>query len=120
MTEKYYNKNGDVAVLISRGYGAGWSTWANSEHAEAVLFDKNIVQMLLDNPLKRHDGSSYNNKEGVDKIEAYTKEKYPGTYCGGADSLKIHWLKPGTVFMVDEYDGAESLVTKEDIVQYCA
>lgn len=25
--EKYYNQNGELAVLISPGFGAGWSTW---------------------------------------------------------------------------------------------
>ena len=27
MVEKYYNENGELGVLISPGFGAGWSSW---------------------------------------------------------------------------------------------
>ena len=27
--EKLYNENGDIAVIISYGYGAGFSTWTD-------------------------------------------------------------------------------------------
>lgn len=36
-------------------------------------------------------------------------------YCGGASDLQIHWLPIGTAFQVDEYDGAESLLTINDL-----
>ena len=33
MVEKYYNENGELGVLYSPGFGAGWSTWSNEELA---------------------------------------------------------------------------------------
>jgi len=95
--EKFYNENGDVAVLYSPGYGAGWASWSG-EH-DGAIFDKRIVEIVL-----------------ADKREDITQELmvsfgYGYFYCGGADSLEIEWLKPGTIFDIDEYDGSESVIT---------
>ena len=38
-------RDGKVAVLISPGFGAGWSTWADDEISEFVLFHKDLVEM---------------------------------------------------------------------------
>ncbi len=87
-------RDGEVAVLVSRGYGAGWYTW-NYQHP-MMLFDPVIVQMLLD-------------QAGTDAIVAYAEEKYPDAYLGGVDGLDLHWITVGTKFRIDEYDGAESV-----------
>ena len=84
---------GKVAVLYSPGYGAGWWTW-NKDNDEC-LFDKDIVQMVID---------GVSNKE----IEKAAKEKWPDGYWGGADDLTIEWLPVGQRFMIEEYDGNES------------
>ena len=39
MVEKYYNENGELGVLYSPGFGAGWSTW----HNEELAYDKSTV-----------------------------------------------------------------------------
>ena len=41
--EKRYNEQGQVAVLISPGFGAGWSTWAHDGEGQALLFDSRLV-----------------------------------------------------------------------------
>lgn len=88
-----YIVDGKVAVLYSPGYGAGWWTW-NKDNDEC-LFDKDIVQMVID---------GVSNKE----IEQAAKEKWPDGYWGGADDLTIEWLPVGQRFMIEEYDGNES------------
>jgi len=119
MVDKYINKNGDVAVLISPDYGAGWSTW-NSEYAEDMLFDKDIVKIIVDNPIRNIDNYRLRS-EDLDQVEEIAKVKYSGAYLGGLrDALEIEWLKPGTDFMVHEYDGSETIMTQEDIETYRA
>lgn len=87
-------RNGKVAVLISPGFGAGWSTW-NREHRDTLLFDAEIAQAVVDG----------------DKARAaqIAMQKCPDFYAGGADDLQVQWLDKGTVFEVEEYDGSESL-----------
>lgn len=94
-------KDGKVAILISYGYGAGWSTW-NSDCPE-MLFDKEIVEILL--------------ADDVDwaKAEEVAERKYPNAYLGGLDQLEVEWIKQGTKFRVNEYDGSEYIVDESHL-----
>lgn len=95
-------RDGKVAVLISRGFGAGWYTWI---HESWALYDPVIVQMLeMGLPDVR------------DKIVEYCKVTYGDEhYYGGVDDLEVVWLDEGTKFFIDEYDGAESLVLESSM-----
>ena len=116
---KYINKNGDVAVLISNDYGAGWSTW-NSKYAEAMAFDPEIVKIIMDNPIRNLDNFSLRS-EDLKRVKELASVKYPEAYLGGIDDgLSIEWLKPGTDFLIHEYDGSESIWTEEDMKEYVA
>jgi hypothetical protein len=97
-------RNGRVAVLISPGHGAGWSTW-NVEHEE-ILFDPAIVEFVEHNKWE--------------ELDVYVKLKYPQIYAGGMQDLQIEWLPEGTEFIINEYDGNESLEVKSDIVWHRA
>lgn len=95
-------KDGKVAVLISKGFGAGWSTWANREHMETMLFDPDMVNAVLDGD--------------KDKAADIAEAKCNDTYTGGCEGLVVEWLPQGTRFVVNEYDGAESIQTEDDRV----
>ena len=98
-------RDGKVAVLVSPGFGAGWSTWAycgREDNRDFMLFDPTLVAMV-----ERGDS--------VEAIESYVTALYPHTYCGGADDLTIEWLPVGTAFRIHEYDGSESVEIRDDI-----
>lgn len=97
--EKYYDKDGNVAVLYSPGYGAGWYSW-NTEH-EGLLFDKEIVEAVL--------------KGDLDRACGIAERDYDGVYTGGYGDLTVEFLKPGTRFVIREYDGSERVETLSDI-----
>ena len=89
-------RDGKVAVIFSPGYGAGWYTW---NPIDALLFDPSIVQWV-------ENGEQ-------DKIKNYMALKYPGVYTGGLDTLEIEWIPEGTEFVIDEYDGSETIRYKD-------
>ena len=91
--EKIEN-DGKVAVLVSPGFGAGWSTW-NSEHRETLCMDAEIVQAVLD--------------KDIEKAVEIAKQKCGDFYEGGACDLTVEWVKKGQAFEVEEYDGSESV-----------
>lgn len=95
-----YMKDGKVAVLYSPGFGAGWYTW-NTEHKD-MIFDHDIVQAVLDS-----------NKDLARKL---AEEKWPSVYLGGLEDLTVAWLDPGEQFIIEEYDGSESIRTADDRV----
>lgn len=90
--EKYIRGDNQVAVLYSPGYGAGWYTW--NKDNEGLIFDKEIVQAVIDKDFKLAD------KIATEKYNAFT---------GGVHDLEIKWMAVGTQFKINEYDGSESL-----------
>lgn len=91
-------RDGKVAVLVSRGYGAGWSSWS---HNDQLLFDPDIVEMVLE-------------KCSEDEIKAVAEDKYGCECFDGADGLEVEWIPVGTKFKITEYDGAESIEYMSD------
>jgi hypothetical protein len=104
MTDRYI-RDGQVAVLVSPGFGAGWSTWCESDDRKAVTFDPWIVDILL--------SDQYNRKEKIDRIYAHCAVKYPDMYMGGVSDLTVEWIPQGTLFRITEYDGSETIELKE-------
>ena len=90
-------RDGRVAVLYSPGYGSGWFS---SHYIKELIFDPSIVLWLENNER--------------DKIENYLTLKYPDIYLGGLENLTIRWVLAGSIFRIDEYDGNESIILKEE------
>ena len=102
-----YVKDGQVAVLISPGFGAGWSTWADSEYRNDCLFDPWIVDVILN--------GEYSLEEKLERIAAHCAMKYPDMYLRSLEDLTVKWVPEGSAFRVDEYDGSESIELRDDL-----
>jgi hypothetical protein len=100
MVDKYINKNGDVAVIVSPGYGGGYSEDGLS------VFDPEVVRLILNYPNDPHGSKAAYKKLMVDK---YNKD-----YAPDFGQLEVEWLKPGTEFRIAEYDGYETIELKEE------
>ena len=85
-------RDGKVAVIVSPGFGAGWSTWANN--AERAAFSPEVVEWI--------EGG----KVGTPDLPPDLADEYDG----GLPEAEIEWLDVGTAFYIREYDGSESLV----------
>ena len=90
-------RDGRVAVLYSPGYGAGWSTW--NTNLPDMIFDPGLVDLVLEG-----------NKE---KILAYVALRWSDANILGVDDLEVEWIPKGVDFIINEYDGAETLVFKD-------
>lgn len=99
-------------VLISRGFVAGWSTWADDNLRQDALFDQPLIDAVLKGEV--HDERS---PAVVDFLERLRAKHGPNTYfyAGGASGLTAVELEPGTRFRVTEYDGRESIETMDNI-----
>lgn len=104
MVERYYNENGELGVLISVGFGAGWSTWNDTE----IAYDKRIIEKWLEN---------ISSDEMCDYIENLG---YARPYMGGYENLRLEFIPRGTMFCIHEYDGAESVETPETMCMMIA
>lgn len=97
---KLLMKNGKVAVAVSGGWGAGWSTWNDVSPLDA-RFNK-----LFD--------------EGKHEEAAALCEKLDLGFSGGAVDVDLEWVDVGTKFIVEEYDGSETLRRLEELDVHCA
>jgi len=92
-----------VAILITPSYGAGWSSW-NSGQGEKLLFDPTVVNLLTQQP------PNY-----MERIRQYCTEEYPNIYLGGLEDLEVVWIPKGESFIIEEYDGFESIRIQSQI-----
>jgi len=92
--------DGNVAVLVSENFGAGWSTW-NLEYQETLLFHPKLVQAC---------------ERGLNEGEVkllLENMGYDDVYCGGWDDVSIEYVPQGQRFGLHEYDGSESLFIED-------
>lgn len=99
-----YN-NGLIEVLLSCGYGAGWSTW-NNNYSINLAVDKRIIDYYKENKERKLDENEI--KKFLSSIG------YEDVYCGGWNKMAIETIPLNCKFRIDEYDGAESLITYEN------
>lgn len=97
-------RDGNVAVLISPSFGAGWVTWG---HGELSPFDPRVVNMVLEG---KQDEITDEWCQEVLGVKVYT---------GGVRDLEVVWIPKGTRFSINEYDGSESIY-REDELDYTA
>lgn len=92
-------RDNKVGVLISSGYGTGFSSWGAP--LECVL-DPELILLIESNKIK----------EAIQ----YLNDKWPSIkYDDALAELEIVWVPLGSKFFIMEYDGLESIVFYEDI-----
>lgn len=87
-------RDGQVAVIVSPGYGGGWSTWGDGNSP----FDPTVVEWIENgkpNPMPYEDADDYR-------------------FTGGLHQAVVEWLPVGAWFYIEEYDGHENLIAQAD------
>lgn len=106
--ERLYNDKGELAVLYSSGFGAGWSTddyevSGRGEEAYRLALDSRIIKFWLENEPSESEMHDFLKSIG-----------YKDIYMGGYEDLRLAWIPKGTTFYIHEYDGSESIKTPEN------
>lgn len=96
-------RDGKVAVIVSPGFGAGWSTWATNLEGAAV-YAPDVVEWIEAG------------KPAVDLDEKFGRYGY----TGGLDQAEVEWVPKGSRFYIEEYDGSEQLVVVGPDFEYVA
>lgn len=91
---KLYNEKGQVAIVYSPGFGAGWSTWNAADPT-----DDRFAKLILAGNIK----------------EAKALAESEGLFAGGLEDCNVVWLDAGTKYRITEYDGSESVELADSI-----
>ena len=121
MIEKYWNNDKSAyGVLVSYGFGAGWSSWNDA----SLAYDKRVVEFWLahkDNEewmqsVEYFAGCYHGQSEANKEAEAFFKSiGYNNCpYMGGFEGIELEWVPKGVSWRITEYDGAESLEFRDD------
>jgi len=111
-------KDGYVAVIISYGYGTGWSSWHTGDEDEydRMLFDPAIVG-LIENRETAYQSNALEDADVEDadeKIKLYCRLTYSDIWY--PTRLDVAWIKEGTQFSIYEHDGDEFIISNEDLL----
>ena len=110
---KYMDKvvqNNKVAVIIKSHYGLGWYSWHSKEE---MLYDPVIVKLILEYDKKQYE-DPYDPRSLIqNQFETYIFDEYAIKGCNIED-FSVEWIDIGKEFIIEEYDGAESVRVKED------
>ena len=95
-----------MKVLISPGFGAGWSTWNSGEVAKYMRTYQPIIECL-------EQGNKVT-RVLLAQLEKECEEKFNEDHVCvlGADQLVV--MEVPLPFKIDEYDGSESISTQND------
>ena len=87
-------RNGKVAIALSPGFGAGWTTW----NSELSPFEPKVIEMIEEG-----------RQSEIDEDWCEKELDLKNIYCGGAADLIVEWIEEGSKFSINDYDGNESL-----------
>lgn len=108
--ELYYNGDRSAyAILVSRGWGSGWST-ANPEYPE-IAYDKKVLEWYcrLTPEFFEKFKCDFNgkNEEYKEARDFFDNLGYYDIYFGGFRNDMIRWIPVESIWRIEEYDGAE-------------
>jgi hypothetical protein len=105
-------RNGKVAVIISPNYGGGWYTW-NYEKNINMVFDPILVEMVERKALFKPESNDYYNV--IELIKDYVVSKDYVDSDFGIEDLAVVWVDKNRKFIIQEYDGWESLLFEDEV-----
>jgi len=91
-------RDGKVGVLVSGGWGSGFFTWGTPLE---LIFNPTLIELV--------------EAKEKEKAVEYVQKNWPDVWTGGVYDLDVHWLDEGTEFIIQEYDGSEWLLIKNDV-----
>lgn len=118
--ELSYTDNDEIEILISPGFGGGWSTWNDDCINLAIdkriinYFKKNGTGVDKKNRLSHDQFDDLKYKEFKNQLKEFLESiGYNNVYTGGWKDIVIETVKPNCKFRIDEYDGSEELIKYE-------
>ena len=109
--EYYYNDKGEIGILVSYGYGAGWSSW--SEYGIKLAVDKRIIEKFnehIDDDEWRREIDSFHDNDIKTEFQNFLSSiGYDNVYLGGLKDCKLVFVPKESAVRITEYDGNENL-----------
>lgn len=116
---KYHIKDNKVAILITPGFGIGWSTVGYD------LYDYDIIKLKLQSDKDEEINKLIKERTKTIFYDENEADAYLYDFELNSDDLYVKWIPLNKEFRIIEYDGSESIeynslkywnkITKKDI-----
>lgn len=104
-------------ILISEGFGAGWTTWHSGPREERLfMLEYQPAIDLLEAAVEADVVADLGSLE--ERFLRDFRQAFPGRpepYMGGFGQLQVFEVPVSSLVRVGEYDGAESVETAYDV-----
>lgn len=112
--EQPVDTNGLIGIIYSVGHGNGWSCCHPPDEAREMCLDQPLANRI------HQFNSNEANKTDLElrrQLKSFIKERWPRAYVDDRTllSLRVRWVKPGTPFIVTEYDCSENILIPCDL-----
>ena len=109
--ELYWNPQHTMyAVLVSQGYGAGWSSWNSYKE---IAYDRRVIEWYIErnSTLYAYDLTSSTPNDPIhEEADAFFSSLgYIDIYFGGFRADMLQWVPANKPWRIHEYDGSESI-----------
>ena len=100
-----------MKILISPGFGAGWSTWADGHITDKDSLARRALtyQPIID----AIESGDWRDKSKRSDLSHLAEKELDGMYMGGFRDLVIEEVDGP--FRIEEYDGSESVCSVDDL-----
>lgn len=113
MSYKKFNMHGQVGVLISFGYGKGWSSnvpVTNTKMRREMMMNKKLVEYVLK---CRGENKNPTPKE-MTRIWDNVLPQFPAPDMNGVAQLNVMWVNKDEPFQIRDVKGAEYIYSPHD------
>ncbi len=102
---KLVNNKNEVAILYSPGNTSGWYTW-NRYIGQKLIKDSRIIQYFFSDKYK-----DYKYEQFFKEVMQFEQIPFPSKNR----TFKIAFIPQDTKFVIEEYDGSESIHTIDEM-----
>ena len=105
---RLYNNEGKLGVLVCNRHGYGWSGGFKGQQHHFLATDRSLVEYRLNNACP--DTVCIHLMENG--ISAFDRSGIMQSW----EHVEVKWVDPNITFIIQEYDGKESIIHADDIV----
>ena len=113
MSYKKFNIHGQVGVLISFGYGKGWSSnvsVTNTKMRREMMMNKMLVEYVIKCRGEKKNPTPKEMKRIWDNV----LPQFPAPDMNGVAQLNVMWVNKDEPFQIRDVNGAEYLYSPHD------
>ena len=104
---QYYNKEGEVLILMNKNYGYGWSTQESGEKQLQLASDVEIIKLFYTYYGKKD--KELTDEELLPAKKFFDKYNIKNFHYRNINKLQFHFILKNKTFQIRQYDGLEKI-----------